>query len=434
MPSRKSRRASHDPAIISILEIVGAYFVDKYYNDVYATAAALVKRSGGSLTDEYVRSVKFYIVGVKSDEKSYHKIVQELHEFFKKKTSVTLTFPDFVERIITKFVPKEYHDLYQDEEKDETLGSIIADLVSGLGVYVTKEDILRRIIDMHESQFRVTIRMIQDHALTLLLSKRTEIHNKYLQRVGQTRGVISIEVVDGLKKTIRKLLKEKVHVQSRLDEAEDYVDDLKAKVAAMKGREAKYRRLIELLQIEVTKGARAAAAAASLPPHNRYAEKPRLRAASDDEDPPDNNYGEAGPPDGGDEKDPPHNNYGEANYSSEGDEEDGDSDEDEDEDEGSDGDAEEKAPHFGRVPPRRGQEKKPRSVTFQLPKTPTKRKSFFAPPIPRDTKKTPPGGGGYPSLTQYKVEKSRPAAPPPSTRRRHLKDEDLEAIISEAVS
>jgi uncharacterized membrane protein YgcG len=264
--------ASHDPRLISILEILGSYFVDVFYNHVYNSSQTRLK-AGASLTDEYVRHVQSYIIGVKNDEGCYREVVQNLHKYFQTTTRyTTLSFADFVERIVKQFIPEEYYDLLKSPEKDESLGSIVADLSSALGAYVTSPDMLRRIIDGHNHQPRVTIRMVQDQAVTVLLAKRGEIHNNFLRRIGQAKDTVSMDVVDDLKKAIRKLVKQKADLKIQLGEAEERVMALEDDVDVLKKKDGKYRKLIALMQNEREQGLQGAAFSATVPTRDYRAE------------------------------------------------------------------------------------------------------------------------------------------------------------------
>lgn len=262
--------ASYDKRLISILEIISAHFVNIYYNHVHRSSAL---KATGSHTDEYVRQVQAFIVGVKTDEQSYHQVVQLLHEYFRQTTRyATLSFGDFVEQITQQFIPKEFFDALKMPEKDETLNSIIADLVSSLGAEVTKPESLQRIIDEHNDRPHVTIRMLQDKGVTILLAKRGEIHNMFLRRIGQAKDTVSMDIVEDLKAAIRKLVKQKASVLSSLGEAEERVMELEDEVAAFKAREAKFKKLIKMLQDERSKGKTEVALGSAVPPRSVIAE------------------------------------------------------------------------------------------------------------------------------------------------------------------
>lgn len=264
--------ASYDPRLISILEILGSHFVDVYFNHVYNSAQTHLE-AGASLADEYVRRVQAYIIGVKSDKQCYHVVVQNLHGYFQATTRyTTLSFVDFVELIVQQFIPKEYYDLLKAPEKDESLGSIVADLVSALGAYVATPDMLRRIIDGHDHQPLVTIRMIQNRAVTILLAKRGEIQNSFLRRIGQAKDTVSMDVVDDLKQAIRKLAKQKASLKAQLGAAEERVMELEDEVAALKKKDGKCRKLIGLMKAEREQWLQGAAFAATVPGRNYHAE------------------------------------------------------------------------------------------------------------------------------------------------------------------
>jgi hypothetical protein len=266
--------ANYDRRLISIFEVLSAYFVDVFYNHVHSSAHSSLK-AGASLTDEYVRQIRAYLVGVKVDEASYRQVVLNLHRYFQLTTSYTmLTFAEFEEQIVRQFIPPEYYDLFSMPEKDETLGSVIVDLVSALSAYATSPEMLRRVIDEHDDGSHVTIRMLQDHGIIALLAKRGEIHNSFLQRIGQTKDTAPMGVVGALKGAVKRLVKQKAALRARLAAEEERAEELEEKARRYKGREAKFIKLLRLLQEERRQGQPAAAYSAMVPPRNDLAEVP----------------------------------------------------------------------------------------------------------------------------------------------------------------
>jgi hypothetical protein len=242
--------ASHDPKVLSILEIAGSYQVDCLFNHVYAGARSNLG-GGASLTDEYIRRVQAYVLGVKSDERCYGDVVQGLHRYFASTTRYTaLSFADFVDRVVGVCIPEDYFRQLTTQDKDEMLGSILCDLVSNLAAFVTRPDALRRVIDEHDRAPAVTIRMLQDEAVRVLLAKRAALHNKFLCKMGQAREHVAMDVVDDMKRALRRLAKEKTEALVQAEEAEEAAGHLKKELAAAREREAKLRQLVELLRAE----------------------------------------------------------------------------------------------------------------------------------------------------------------------------------------
>lgn len=252
MSSASSLRfASHDPKVISVFEVIAAYFTDTIFNHVYYSAKSNLT-GNTSLTDEYVRRIQAYVVGVKNDEKCYGDVVQSIRTYFTGTTRyTTLSFAEFVDRIIGICVPEEYFRQFSPQDKDELLSSVICDLISNLSVYATKPDMLRRIIDMHTTTPEVTIRMIQDAAVNALITKRAAIHNKFLRKAGQARDTIPMDVVDDMKKALRRLVKEKADIKIAADAA---YEDMSHQLHAAKQREVKLLKLVQLLRKTIHDG------------------------------------------------------------------------------------------------------------------------------------------------------------------------------------
>ena len=240
--------SSHDPRVISVFEIVGAYFTDTVFNHVHHSAKTNLT-GGSSLTDEYVRRIQAYVIGVKNDGRCYSDVVQGVHTYFTSTTRfTTLSFAEFVDRIVGVCVPEEYFRQFSPQDKDELLSSVLCDLVSNLAAFATRADMLRRIIDGHATTPEVTIRMLQDAAVNSLITKRATLHNKFLRKMGQARDTVSMDVIDDMKKALRRLVKEKAEAVTRAEEAEDALGDLKKQLRDAKQREAKMLKLVELLR------------------------------------------------------------------------------------------------------------------------------------------------------------------------------------------
>ena len=244
--------ASQDPRVVSVFEIVGAYFTDTVFNHVHHSAKMNLA-GGSSLTDEYVRRIQAYVLGVKNDGRCYSDVVQGVHTYFTGTTRfTTLSFAEFVDRVVGVCVPEEYFHQFSPQDKDELLSSVLCDLVSNLAAFATKPDMLRRIIDGHTTTPEVTIRMLQDASVTALITKRAALHNKFLRKMGQARDTVSLDVVDDMKRALRRLVKEKTEAEARAGLAEERADlaeaGLRRQGRDTRLREAKLLKLVELLR------------------------------------------------------------------------------------------------------------------------------------------------------------------------------------------
>ncbi len=236
-----SRFANQDARVVDVFEIVGSYFVDTIFNHIYASARTAVTRSS-SLTDQFIQRVKAYVVGVRNDKQCYEDVVRGVREYFMSTTRVTsLSFANFVDRIVGASTPPEYFEKMLPQDKDLILNSILCDLVSNLAVAATEPEMLRKIIDEHSQAPDVTIRMLQDSALSILLEKRESLSQKFLKKAGQAREHVSVDLVSRLQKALRRLVKDKADALARAQNAESELEEAKS-------REKKLMKIITLLR------------------------------------------------------------------------------------------------------------------------------------------------------------------------------------------
>lgn len=268
---------ANDPALKSMLSIVGSHFVDIYFNHVYSSARSNVQKDH-SLTSEYTRQVQAYIIGVKTDQGVYKSVAENLHRYHLGVAKFgSDSFAGFVDTLTDHFIPEQYRRHMSPKKKDEFLSTVICDLVSGLGAHFTTPDALRRVIDYHDQYAGDTIQRAQQEALTILMRSRGDIYNKFLRTVGQAKDGVSAETLNQLRAVIKKLAYDKAHLKAEVRELEDQVNDCGDELAKARKREGQYRKIINHLQIERTQGPRAAALA-NLAPVSRgdlAEEKPR---------------------------------------------------------------------------------------------------------------------------------------------------------------
>ncbi len=275
--ARSEQYPTQDPKIISVFEILAAYETDCVFNHVYHSAK--VRATGNvSLTDEYVKCIQGYQTGVKNDEHCYGEVVRGLHTFFINTTRfTTLSFADFVNKVVGMCVPEDFFRQFSTADKDEILSSILCDLISNLTTRVTQPDMLRRIIDEHDRSPDVTVRMLQDTCVTILITKRAALHNKFMKKVGQARELVSVDVFDDMKKALRRLVKEKTEAVAAAAEAADQAERYREKLREARSQESKLRRLVALLRSGRDEGPAAAGAALRVPRRCRRAEPDPLK-------------------------------------------------------------------------------------------------------------------------------------------------------------
>lgn len=264
-----------DRKMITAFEILVAYFVDVVFNHIYRNAGTTMSKGkdGSSLTDVYRDHIQAYMTGVKTDAEGFRDTMSNLHQFFAGYYGPS-SYAQFVDTVVGHFVPPEYFGMLKVTDRDEMMSSIVCDLVTQIGVFATTTDLLHRIIDQHQPAHLVTTRMMQNHGIRALLGKRDTIRNQFLKRVGQARETVSMDVIDDMKKVLRKLVKEKAEMKVILQSAFAQVEKQKALIKDYKQREHKFRKLIEHLKVAASGGLAEKIQASRVPRPNTIAEDP----------------------------------------------------------------------------------------------------------------------------------------------------------------
>ncbi len=261
--------SNHDSHTISTFDIIGSYFVDTIFNHIYNNANVNLGKNS-SLSDEYIRRIQAYVLGVKNDSRCYNDMIQNIHKYYMKTTRFsTLSFGEFVDKIVGICIPDEYFRQCTPQQKDEILSTIICDLVSNLGVYATQPAVITKIVDNHHITPDVTVRLLQDTSVSFLINMKTTLSNKFLQKESQARETVSTDTLEDMKKILRKLVREKADLIAKLKDTED---ELRETSRNAKHREAKLLKMIDMLKRASTEGAASVGAALTVPRRDTLAE------------------------------------------------------------------------------------------------------------------------------------------------------------------
>lgn len=261
-----SNFSNYDPKIVSIYEIISAYFTDILFNHVYLMAK---NSKSTQYIDEYVKNVKNYVTGLKTNIEYYKKCIQEIHQYFLKNVGrkyMDLKLVDFVSRVISLSIPIDQYSKLSNSDKEDIFSNIITELIANMGAFVTTPDMVQAIVTNHTKNTKVTIRSIQDNAVSFLIEKRALLHNAFVKNVGEVKEHTAVAYTEDLKKSLKKAIKEKNDAIDDLENALDEVDALKKKnhqykkeLEDAKAMEAKLRKFIELLNVKNERGIIAAA-------------------------------------------------------------------------------------------------------------------------------------------------------------------------------
>lgn len=182
---------------ISVFEIVGAYFVDMFYNHLYLTARSnhrAVDTSVGSLTDVYKSTVNAYVKGLKSEKKYYESAVKGMTEFYKAHTKHTaITMTEFINEVIRQFMPPDHFDILAGHEKDFFMNNIVLRIVDDFADEVFAIEKMRLVIDSHADESNTRVWM--DCIVSIQICIRESMYSKFIKTTNQSTGMVDEAVV-----------------------------------------------------------------------------------------------------------------------------------------------------------------------------------------------------------------------------------------------
>jgi hypothetical protein len=177
-------RSAYSQTTISIYQIVGAYYVDIYYNHLYAEAIKF-KTAGSvpSITEGYRHAVYAFLSALDNKAKSYktenyNTLLKGINEYFVEWTTyTTLTLSECIDKIVKEFVPVDYFNALDREQKRNILRGILIGSIREFTKSVVGE-FLGLIIDNHDD--RTNVDMMKDKMIDVFIMQREKLFHQFL--------------------------------------------------------------------------------------------------------------------------------------------------------------------------------------------------------------------------------------------------------------
>lgn len=192
-------RSKYSEKTLAICETIGNYFVDRFYNFIYAKSKNLVNEGRfKSLTEAYRSTIFNYMEGVKGDE-WYTSVVMNLHKYYQNQIGMSPVLMEFEDTMLREFIPPKYYCNFTNPQKDKVMKDIITRLVTDFGTLVIGRKMLPKIIDDHTNQKNVS--MLQDATMDILLTMRDDYYVQFANEVSESvgGGKVSKQMVTKLK-------------------------------------------------------------------------------------------------------------------------------------------------------------------------------------------------------------------------------------------
>ncbi len=218
-------RNNYDSVTISFFDIIGSYLVDVYYNLLYTTAKEKSKSSNTSLTEEYKASAVAFMKGVKNNKGYYIKTFKGMHKFFQTCTKhSTISLIDFEDQLLSHFLPIEHHKIMNNSERDYFTNRIITNIVTDFGVAMCQIENLKMVIDDHHNDVNVV--QLRNLIIEIQITEKNNIYTHFVKDSMQKSELVSVDIVNRMKSTIKELIRDKTSFQVRADRAESVLNKL----------------------------------------------------------------------------------------------------------------------------------------------------------------------------------------------------------------
>jgi len=222
-------RENYDPKFISNGEVMGAYFLNIFYNELYIKARRSVAAGKhGSTTDAYRAMVANYIYGIENVELC-NRVVQGLHKYYQDNTNYSvISLADFESKVLSQFIPAEYFRDFTGRDKDSNLCAIIRHVVSSFGNKLLEKRYLSMVID--ERKVSSNVRVLQDVVLDILIMQREEYYTNFARKITQKSHMVSGEVVEKLRNALIEMTRKKCEAEQERDTALNILKQVAIKV------------------------------------------------------------------------------------------------------------------------------------------------------------------------------------------------------------
>ncbi len=231
-------RKNYSRETLRVLDIIGTYFVDVFYNDIYIKSTEyFANGKSQSCTDAYRMLIDTYVTVLSTQKTMYMTVVKKLHEYYSNIQGAPCIFSDFEDDFLSKFIPKEYYAILNSQEKDKIFYDIIIKSVKHLGEQLLLKENLHRIIDAHKNRSNITL--FQEYMVDIFLIQREEYYQKFTKQIVNETTKIPLDVYNKLKAALKEEIIRRTKAEADYAIALDMIKALMDKLRQVSGAASK---------------------------------------------------------------------------------------------------------------------------------------------------------------------------------------------------
>jgi hypothetical protein len=236
-----------DVSVEQILEIIGVYFSNCYWNTLYKTALEDWQGKVYSKKEDAYRSVierysKAFCAPVSRNEKEnkhYVAILKDVYKNYKHYLNNSDTYFGFIDSVSKLVLPKSYYQTLssRDSRKDEILRTLLTKTVMKFTMHIAQNE-LQNILDDKMRNDKQKVNDLKNKFIDIFTYERNEFSNLLMAKssgveIKHHENIPNIpkEISDKLQEKIKKLIDEKNDLIRERNNYAKYVNTLKQIIA-----------------------------------------------------------------------------------------------------------------------------------------------------------------------------------------------------------
>jgi hypothetical protein len=215
MSDRMFDRKNYPAKTLENFEIISSYYVDIFYNHLYAEAKKY-KAHGtvASITEGFKHTLNAFLRSL-DNPKLYKKSIIGLHHYYISIGFGSISFSKCIDNLTQEFVPTDYYESLTSTQKMGVLRMVINQTI---------KDFIRKIVDEHMTKIidfhteTENVRILQDEFIHILIIAREGMYQRFVAVQTRTNKDETVNRLLGEKMQgeIKKLIKEKYEYQRQI--------------------------------------------------------------------------------------------------------------------------------------------------------------------------------------------------------------------------
>ncbi len=227
---------------VTRFDIVGSFFVNLFYNELYKKANNLKLQSSNKSTTDIYKSLLIAYADFTGKEEFFKQAVKGIHAYIISNTNlIDITHKECVDFLIKEFIPDKLWNSVRENQKNKLFHSILSSVIKQ---FISKiiSNYIKLVVDKRDNAENSTI--LQNEFLDIICLEKDKTHAKFVNpKDSQT---ISVEVHKNKVNSLIKMLEEKDAIINTLKEScKKNVNVIKALQTELKNK------VKELKQMEV---------------------------------------------------------------------------------------------------------------------------------------------------------------------------------------